>query len=99
LFNALLEALSISSGKSSGRKSPVSVAKALHLLAPGYFPLWDDKIARAYNCYYNTLPAEKYYEFCQKMKRLCEKYKFPQNESPLKIIDEYNYAKYTKHWI
>jgi hypothetical protein len=26
--------------------------QALHLLAPGFFPLWDEKIARAYDCYY-----------------------------------------------
>ena len=51
LFMEFLGALQIDSGKMRGRKSPVSVAKTLHLLAPGFFPFWDDKIARAYGCY------------------------------------------------
>ena len=29
---------------------------ALHLLAPAFFPLWDDKIAKGYGCYYLTDP-------------------------------------------
>lgn len=30
---------------------PVGAAKALHLLAPKLFPLWDRKIAKAYKCH------------------------------------------------
>jgi hypothetical protein len=37
--------------------SPVAVAKALHLLAPGYFPLWDLEIANAYGCGYSQQPT------------------------------------------
>jgi hypothetical protein len=51
LFRDFLRALKICEGKMRGRKSPVAVAKALHLLAPKFFALWDDKIARAYNCF------------------------------------------------
>src|ERR1051325_5999064 len=43
-----LDALRICEGKKKGVGSPVGVAKALHLLAPGFFPLWDEKIAKAY---------------------------------------------------
>jgi len=39
LFNAFLDALKIVDGKKKGTRSPVAVAKALHLLAPAFFPL------------------------------------------------------------
>jgi hypothetical protein len=74
LFNRLLEALKIDSGKIQGRKSPVGVAKALHLLAPKFFPIWEYKIARAYGCYYKVytlrhspkfLPHKNFYFFNQ----------------------------------
>jgi len=102
LFNDFLKALQINSGKMHGRKSPVAAAKALHLLAPNFFPLWDDKIARAYGCYYNNNPAEKYISFCKIMKEMAEKVKNYINDSErsiLKLIDEYNYSKYTQRWI
>ena len=102
IFNKFLEALQIDTGKMRGRKSPVSVAKTLHLLAPRFFPLWDDKIARAYKCYYNKNSAEQYLCFCKIMKRITEELKnkiSDKNWSILKLIDEYNYSKYTKHWI
>jgi len=86
-------------------KSPVAVAKALHLLAPKFFPLWDVRIAEAYGCYYNSYPAEKYIRFMKLMKEFAEKVKDYvtmsnyQNKTLLKLIDEYNYSKYTKKWI
>lgn len=52
IFNIFLDVLQIDSGKRKGRKSPVAVAKALHLLAPKFFPIWDEKIAKKYECYY-----------------------------------------------
>jgi len=102
IFNEFLEALEIDTGKMKGRKSPVSVAKTIHLLAPKFFPLWDDKIARAYGCYYNKNSAEQYIHFCKIMKDFSEKLKdkiLYKDWPILKIIDEYNYSKYTKHWI
>jgi len=84
-------------------RSPVSVAKALHLLAPNFFPLWDNKIARAYGCHYKKKPAEKYIWFCKKTKTVADKvknYNIRSNKKTLvKIIDEYNYSKYTLGWI
>ena len=102
LFKAFLQALRIASGKSRGRHSPVGVAKALHLLAPRLFPLWDFEIARQYRCDYVKDPAEAYAEFCVLIRDLGVDLhpKVPPSEKSLvKRIDEYNYAKYTKHWI
>ncbi len=102
LFNEFLDALQIDIGKKRGTKSPVSVAKALHLLAPQFFPLWDDKIARAYNCYYNKNPVEKYILFSQITKGIADEvkdYVSNSDKSLIKLIDEYNYSKYTKNWI
>jgi len=103
LFLAFLDALRIKEGKKKGCKSPVAVAKALHLLAPNFLPIWDDKIARAYACYYNLLPDLKYVAFAYKMQGLLRQ--LQEHVPPgcgrtfLKLIDEYNYAKHTKHWI
>ncbi len=100
-----MDALQIADGSMCGRKSPVAVAKALHLLAPNFFPLWDDRIAKAYGCYYNNDPAEKYVQFMKLMKEFVENIKdyidFSDylNKTLLKLIDEYNYSKYTKGWI
>lgn len=102
LFSQFLEALQIDSGKMQGRKSPVAVAKTLHLLAPNFFPLWDDKIARAYKCYYNESPVEKYILFCKITKSIAVKVKdyiVRSDKTITKLIDEYNYSKYTQGWI
>jgi hypothetical protein len=103
IFMAFLDALRIKEGKKADCKSPVAVAKALHLLAPGFLPLWDDKIARAYGCYYNPQPAKMYVAFAYKMQALGREL---QGHLPagcdrtfLKLIDECNYAKYTKGWV
>ncbi len=99
LFKQLLDALQICEGKLKGRKSPVAAAKGLHLLAPSFFPLWDDKIARAYGCYYDSKPADKYIQFLRKTKMIAQSLAPHLNEDGktlLKVIDEYNYAKYTK---
>ncbi|HUU86846.1 MAG TPA: hypothetical protein VMX17_03740 [Candidatus Glassbacteria bacterium] len=102
LFNTLLEALRIDSGKKQKIKSPVAVAKALHLLAPCFFPIWDHRIARAYGCYYNEDPAEKYVLFCKIIKSVADNirnYVDRTDKTIIKLIDEYNYSKYTKKWI
>jgi len=98
LYNRSLDALQICEKKLKGRKSPVAAVKALHLLAPAYFPLWDDKIAKAYGCKYDYLP------FMAKMKgfaAMLQSEVDPEKEgrSLIKMIDEYNYARYTKQWI
>jgi len=102
IFNEFLKALQIDTGKMKGRRSPVSVAKALHLLAPKFFPLWDDKIARAYGCYYGKNPAGQYVYFCKITKYFAAKVKnyiVRSDKTLIKLIDEYNYSKYTQGWI
>jgi hypothetical protein len=104
--------------------SPVGAAKALHLLVPDSFPIWDERIAKHYSCYWYHAgsASEKYLKFMAIAKsdldRLLNSLS-PSGDSreagfelfcrpcpvaskwrsPLKIIDEYNYAKYTKGWI
>ena len=108
IFEEFMKSLQIASGNMRGRKSPVAVAKTLHLLAPNFFPLWDDRIAKAYGCYYNDNPAEKYIQFMKLMRQFAQQIKdsvdflntlnYPA-KTLLKVIDEYNYSKYTKEWI
>jgi len=102
LFRALLDALQISEGKSRGRKSPVGAAKALHLLAPAFFPLWDGAIALHYGCFYAADPPGAYFRFCGLIRDIAVDLSQKLSNSPksiLKRIDEFNYAKYTKNWI
>jgi hypothetical protein len=103
LFSEFIDSLKIAAGTSAGKKSPVAVSKALHLLAPGFFPLWDDKIAKAYGLRYNQRPAkEEYIRFCFMNKELAERiehYQVPTHRTLLKLIDQYNYSKYTQGWI
>lgn len=103
LFDGLLDALDVpNAARSKGRRSPVAAAKALHLLAPAFFPLWDLRIANALACRYSEQPARAYVAFCWKTKALAE-HVSPFVDRPektlLKLIDEYNYARFTKGWI
>ena len=107
LFNEFLCSLEIvktPDGKATKRRrSPVAVAKALHLLAPRFFPIWDYKIANSYKCNYSKDPAAAYVKFCktsEKMVNLAKSwgYKDRAEKSVLKLVDEYNYAHYTKRW-
>jgi hypothetical protein len=104
LFEHMMRALKIRDGKKKGASSPVAVAKALHLLAPHFFPLWDKAIASSYRCYYGGRPLQRYLrfmglmrDFVQHMERVI--ISIDNQKSPLKVIDEFNYAKYTKRWI
>lgn len=105
LFEEFRDALQIRSGKKKGVMSPVAVAKALHLLAPEFFPLWDYKIAKAHGYSYSHNPKEKYLLFLKKSKEMVEKLlpyvktQALEKKTLLKLIDEYNYAKYTKNWV
>jgi hypothetical protein len=104
LFDQFNSALSIRKDGEEGPKSPVSTAKALHLLAPAFFPLWDNEIARAYGFNYQSEPADKYMRFMRDMKRIVKSIDVSSRsadtgKTALKLIDEYNYARFTKHWI
>ena len=104
LFDEFLIALRICEGKKAGVCSPVGVAKALHMLAPRFFPLWDDKIAKAYGCYYAHEASGKYVLFCDRTRLMAEEliqagFRPQSSKTILKLIDEYNYARYTKGWV
>lgn len=105
LFISLSEALKRTV---DGVQSPVSAAKALHLLAPNFFPLWDQNIAPAYGCPYTAeFASVAYVVFARRIRLLAILISdqladdtTPQKEwllrKPLlKRIDEYNYMKYT----
>lgn len=94
-FNKALESIQ----KPKSKKTPVGVAKALHLLAPRFFPLWDETVANKYGCNYSKDPAKKYFQFCKISLECAKRLKnwcggLEQNNI-LKQIDEYNYSKYT----
>lgn len=101
LFDEFLHALRRSR---DGAKSAVSVAKALSVLCPHFFPLWDSHIVEHYDCwYFPETAAPRYIKFCNKMKLLAARVESfvpqPDDRSLLKRIDEYNYSKYTRGWI
>jgi len=87
------------------RFTPVGTAKALHLLAPTYFPLWDKAIANAYgHDYYKRDSAQEYSNFCNQMldfrNRVIDLNLVESDDNPLKKIDEYNYVTFTKpEWL
>ena len=128
IFKQFLDALAGKNRKSI-RRSPTAVAKALNLLAPSLFPLWDEAISLEYGCWWvdSFLSEMEYISFLKIMQDCCNdlvgQYQadrgFPDAEAAesglityciegsraryqktlLKLVDEYNYAKFTKGWI
>jgi hypothetical protein len=129
LFEELMEAVK---SLRRGIKTPVGTAKALHMLAPDFFSIWDNKIASKYRVHWSqggegspqfysrfqnmtkqvADEVLKSYELAHKVSRvtaieqLCTKWhpriaiaigspKSPITRSLTKMIDEYNYSKYT----
>lgn len=91
-----------------GVESPVSAGKALHLLAPHFFPLWDQYIAPAYQCpYMGELANVAYIVFARRIRAMAgllsaelasdggPREEWLSRKPLLKRIDEYNYMKYT----
>ena len=80
---------------------PVGGAKALHLLAPGFFPLWDNRIAaRGYQLPLGSgrPSTDSYWRFMLKVQAQCQQIRWSEVTAPhgrLKALDEYNYIKYT----
>lgn len=85
------------------RISPVSAAKALSLFAPHFLPIWDSNIAFAYGFVYVYGGSNQYLGFMACMKLLAEHVsvcvQMDDDRPLLKRIDEFNYAKYTMHWV
>jgi hypothetical protein len=82
---------------------PVGSAKALHLLAPRHFPLWDRAIAKAYRLPLSRAGSngDRYWRFMLMTQQQCLdlRRQGSGSENPLKLIDEYNYCTYTKGWL
>lgn len=102
LFDEFVAATQIAYGKAKGKRSPVAAAKALHLLCPSFFPLWDQYIAAAYGCDYSTDPGKTYVRFCQMMKTVMDHVggfdppiDLSDGRTLIKRIDEYNYGRFT----
>jgi hypothetical protein len=123
IFIDFLQALSITTKKGINERSPVAVAKGIHLLLPNFFPIWDNAISKGYGCHWrdSTDSPEKYVSFIEKIKnnaqviinsyvkefnidnhaaeqRIISLHPLKRLYSIIKMIDEYNYAKYTKKW-
>jgi hypothetical protein len=99
LFGALTAALK--GGKKGEQESTVATAKAMHLLAPGFLPLWDNPIAGAYEQF--PMLANNYISFFWQMKELASAVQGyvanPDDCTILKRVDEFNYAVYTQRWM
>lgn len=83
-------------------RAAVSTAKALHVISPNFFPLWDNAIAEYYDCDYAANGAATYTKFISIMKQfafIVEGWGVQKSKSVLKLIDQYNYAAITKKWI
>ena len=84
---------------------PVGSAKALHLLAPRFFPIWDRKIAGKYGLQLGKAGSngDRYWRFMvisgQQCRHLRSRSRSRLRGNLLKSIDEYNYCKYTKGWL
>ena len=80
----------------------VGAAKCLHLLAPGFFPLWDAAILKGYGMekspYRGCTDAERYVAFMKitKAQLACLGDFSSFTDNPLKSLDEYNYCRFTK---
>jgi len=82
------------------KESGVASAKALHLLAPSFLPLWDSDIAYRYG---QVTLWPGYVGFCWQMKEFATAVSSyvdsNDDRSLLKRIDEFNYAVFTKRWV
>jgi hypothetical protein len=78
---------------------PVGAAKALHLLGPNFFPLWDTAIRNAYGLAEagRRRNAPRYWAFMQTIKTQCAQFGGSKRigRPALKALDEFNYVKYT----
>lgn len=104
LFTDFLDALRVRKDGVPGNASPVAVSKALHLLAPAFFPLWDQEIAHSYGLGYSSHADQKYVKFMHAMKAIAgsldtTRLSTASAKTLLKLIDEYNYSHFSKSWI
>lgn len=73
---------------------PVGTSKALHVLSPGYFPIWDQAIARAFHL--GLSPQETSVSSYLKLMELASRFaRTSRLEDPLKALDEWAYVRFT----
>lgn len=90
------------SGGAPDSFGPVGAAKALHLLAAEFFPLWDRAITKGYGIYLGSAGqnAVEYLGFMttviSQIGHVCPA---GNPEGLLKRIDEFNYCRFTKGWL
>jgi len=72
LFSGFLDATAGTNAKFT-RKSPTAVSKALNLLSSRCFPLWDEAISQAYDCWwvYSDFGFNEYIKFMALSKTQC----------------------------
>jgi hypothetical protein len=78
---------------------PVGSAKALHLLAPDFFPLWDMVIAAKCGMRLGETGTNgsRYWRFMERARRQCLELRSEgATGSLLKRIDEYKYCRFTR---
>jgi hypothetical protein len=82
---------------------PIGAAKCLHLFAPRFFPLWDNKIAVKYGVRLQGRGrnGERYWRFMEAVRHQWTSLGGEETlrGNPLKAIDEFNYCRHTKGWI
>ena len=73
---------------------PVGTAKALHVLAPGFFPIWDTSIAAGFGLRLSPpeSSAASYLELMAITREFAQRSKLPD---PLKALDEWAYVRFT----
>jgi hypothetical protein len=76
----------------------VGAAKTMHLFAPEFFPLWDNPIAGAYGHALNDAAAQ-YWLFMWQVKEQVAQIVPVHGVTSLKLLDEYNYCRFTKKWL
>jgi hypothetical protein len=84
------------------QQGQVGAAKALHLLAPGFLPLWDRAIAVAYGLQlgYTGTNGKRYVRMANIAKSQSARVGGADaiGADILKALDEYNYCRFTKGW-
>ncbi|WBB47309.1 hypothetical protein O3597_19430 [Verrucosispora sp. WMMA2044] len=82
---------------------PVGAAKALHLLAPCFLPLWDRRIAAAYGLGLGPVGTNqrRYVRFMQLTREQSLRVGGERavGRNIIKALDEFNYCRFTKAWM
>ena len=73
---------------------PVGTAKALHVLVPSFFPIWDESIAKAFRLQLSP-PERSVASYLSLMDIASAFARASGFEDPLKALDEWAYVRFT----